>query len=315
MSDLSLPRRRFLQSTLGAGAAALAGGCLEEAPQAGRLVKVWGRRGVGPGQLQKPRAAAVDAAGRIYLVDMTARIQCFDDEGNYLHGWSTPEHATGKPVGLGVDRQGRIVVADTHYFRVLFYTSEGELLTDRTIGGVHGERDGEFGFVTDVAQDSAGCYYVGDYNGADRIQKFSPDGEFLASWGGMGEAPGRFMRPQCLVMDADDVLWVCDACNHRIQKFSTAGELIEVWGERGTAPGKLSYPYCLELDGDGAVYVCEFGNHRVQKLTLAGESIAQWGREGRAPGQLFNPWAIARDQRGRTHILDSYNHRVQTIEL
>lgn len=307
-------RRRMLQTTAAAACAATLG-CEEPPSTTGRLLKVWGRQGVAPGQFQRPRAAVVDAEGRIHLVDMTARIQAFDDEGNYLYGWSTPDHAVGKPVGLGIDSDGRIIVADTHYFRVLFYTPRGELLEDRTIGGTQGAGDGEFGFVTDVAQDSAGCYYVGDYNGADRIQKFSPDGEFLQAWGGMGEAPGQFMRPQCLVMDADDVLWVCDACNHRIQAFSTDGELFKIWGERGTAPGKLAYPYCLELDDAGGMYVCEFGNHRVQHLTLDGETIACWGREGRAEGQLYSPWAIARDLKGRIHVIDSYNHRVQTILL
>jgi hypothetical protein len=33
---------------------------------------------------------AIDAQDNLYLVDMTARIQVFDAEGNYLRGWETP---------------------------------------------------------------------------------------------------------------------------------------------------------------------------------------------------------------------------------
>ena len=99
------------------------------------------------------------------------------------------------------------------------------------------------------------------------------------------------MRPQHLEFDADGLLWVADACNHRIQVFDGDGKLVQDVGQQGTAPGQLQYPYCLVLDGKGHVYVCEYGNHRVQKFTLDGKSVACWGREGRKPGQLFNPWA------------------------
>ena len=76
-----------------------------------------------------------------------------------------------------------------------------------------------------------------------------------------------------MAIDADDRLWVADACNHRVQVFDTNGRLLKLWGTPGSQPGQLSYPYGLLLDGEGHVYVTEFGNHRVQKFTL-GRAIA-----------------------------------------
>jgi DNA-binding beta-propeller fold protein YncE len=293
-------------------------GCDDDAPSTGRLEKVWGRRGVDEGRLQKPRAMTIDSQDHLYIVDMTGRIQVFDDEGEYLRGWRTPEVENGKPTGLSFDLQGNLLVADTHYFRVLTYTPLGQLLSDQTIGGTCGHGPGEFGFVTEALQDSKGNYYVSEYGEWDRIQKFSPDRRFLFQWGGHGSEPGKFIRPQSMAVDGQDRIWVADACNHRIQVFDATGteaRLLQIWGEQGKEPGKLSYPYDLILDGKGHLYVSEFGNSRVQKFTLDGRSLGCWGTPGRRDGELNQPWALVMDSKQRLHVLDTYNHRVQRIRF
>ncbi len=255
-------------------------------------------------------AMAIDAEDQIYVVDMTARIQVFRSDGR-LRAWSTPDHQFGKPTGLSVGIDGRILVADTHYYRIPIYSPEGLLV--QTIGGVQGERPGEFGLVTDAVQDSQGNYYVSEYGEYDRIQKFSPSGQFLAEWGGHGSEPGRFMRPQNLAVDEKDHVWVADACNHRIQEFDSQGRFLQMWGTQGGAAGELHYPYDLVLDSPGTVLVAEFGNHRVQRFTRDGRSLGVWGVQGRGEGQLYNPWALVQDHQGRIHVLDTNNHRVQVI--
>jgi sugar lactone lactonase YvrE len=274
---------------------------------------VWGVQGLEPGQLQKPRALAIDAADQIYLVDMTARIQVFDSEGKYLRGWKTPASVNGRPTGLSIANNGHVWVPDTHYYRVLAYDRDGEPVEAENLGGVMGPGPGEFAWVTDVVEDSEGSIYVSEYGDTDRIQKFSRDGKFLLQWGGTGEEPGQFRRPQSMAVDADDNIWVADACNHRIQVFDKEGKLIKHWGQEGSAPGQLYYPYGLALDGKGHLYICEYGNHRVQKFDLNGKSLGTWGAHGRGPGQLHNPWAIAFDSKGRLYVLDSSNNRVQRV--
>jgi DNA-binding beta-propeller fold protein YncE len=284
----------------------------------GKVEAIWGRRGISKGRLQKPRAMAIDKDDNLYIVDMTARIQVFDREGNYLRGWRTPISENGRPTGMTMDNDGNLLVADTHYFRMLVYTPEGELLNDRILGGTLGQAPGEFGLVTDAIQDSQGNYYISEYGEYDRIQKFTQNGEFLFQWGGHGDGHAEFLRPQNMAIDENDHIWVADACNHRIQVFDATGNeaiQLQCWGEEGTEPGQLKYPYDLAFDGKGHIYVCEWGNHRVQKFTLDGQSVGIWGNIGREQGQLHNPWAMVRDSRGRLHILDTYNHRVQRIRL
>jgi len=293
--------------------ACLASGCVGEMSSDGELDRVWGRRGLSEGRLHKPRAMAIDAQDQVYIVDMTARIQVFDADGKFLRGWQTPTHENGRPSGLTIDQDGRLLVADTHYYRMLVYSPTGELID--TVGGVMGHAPGEFGLVTDAVQDSQGNYYIAEYGEYDRIQKFSSDYEFLLEWGGHGSEPGEFIRPQNMTIDENDHIWVADACNHRIQVFDGEGKLLDHWGQQGSAPGELSYPYDLVFDHQGNLLVCEFGNHRVQKFSRDGKSLGCWGTNGRREGQLHNPWALVCDGDGRVHVLDTNNHRVQRITL
>lgn len=300
------------------GLFAAAAGCNEEKTSEGTLEAVWSERGITDGKFQKPRAIAIDAKDNLYIVDMTARIQVFTPEGEFLRSWQTPESRNGKPSGLSFDNRGNLLVADTHYYRMLVYTPEGKMLEEQTIGGKNGQGPGEFGFVTHAIQDSKNNYYIAEYGEFDRIQKFSPEGKFLFQFGGHGSEPGKFIRPQKMALDKEDHLWVADACNHRIQVFDATGseaKLLTIWGEQGSEPGKLSYPYGILLDHKGHVYVAEFGNHRIQKFTLDGKSLGTFGSAGSRPGELHQPWGLVQDSLGRLHVLDTYNHRVTRCRL
>lgn len=295
--------------------AAACAGCVGSPGGSGQPDLVWGKQGIAPGDFQKPRAIAINSKDELFIVDMTARIQVFDADGKYLRSWRTPVSANGRPTGLSLAKSGRVLVPDTHYYRMLVYEPDGTPVESATIGGTPGHEPGQFGWPTDVAEDSEGNIYISEYGDNDRIQKFSPTGEFLLQWGGTGEELGQFRRPQSIAIDGEDHIFVSDACNHRIQVFDTQGKLIDHWGQEGSGPGDLYYPYGLALGPQGNVYVCEYGNERIQKFTKQGKSLGVWGGRGREPGQLYNPWGIAFDSQGRLHILDSNNHRVQRVNF
>ena len=326
IEPMSTSRRSFLSAAALAGAGALLSGCTGTSDEpAGQPEAVWGRRGLAPGRLNKPRAIAIDKEDLLYIVDFTPRIQVFTGDGKLVRGWQPPDSTNGRPSGLAFDNAGNLLVADAHYYRMLVYTRQGKLLDQQTIGGTCGYGDGEFQFVTDAAQDSQGNYYITQYGEFDRIQKFTREGKFLLSWGEHGHELGQFLRPQKIVIDRADLVWVTDACNHRVQVFDARGseaKLVKSWGVNGHAPGELNYPYDILLDPaalagqpEGHVYLCEFGNHRVQKFTLEGQYIGHFGASGHGPGQLDQPWGIARDSQDRMFVLDSYNHRVQRFRL
>jgi DNA-binding beta-propeller fold protein YncE len=277
---------------------------------------VWGRRGVRGGDLVKPRAIAIDARDRLYIVDWTARIQVFDRDGHFLNRvWTTPDFRNGRPSGLSIDRDGNLLVSDSHYHCLRVYSPDGAEL--KKIGGEAGTGPGQLGYVSDAVQDEDGYYYVAEFGANQRITKLDVRGRFVSSWGSPGAEPGQFARARALALGPDGNLYVADACNHRIQVFTRDGKLVRCWGTPGVEPGQLSYPYDLAFAPGKSprLYVVEYGNHRVQKFTPEGESLGCWGGPGRKPGYLCSPWALAVDSKGRVHVLDSENHRVQRVEF
>lgn len=299
------------------GALTAFSGCLPRGTSAEPDLVI-GSIGIGPGRFQKPRAIAMDALDRLFVVDMTGRIQVLTAEGQSLAQWRTPDIYQGKPTGLTIAPSGNLWVADTHYHRILEYTPEGELLTDRTLGGTQGIGPGEFGLVTDIVIDSQQRRYVSEYGSFDRIQVFDPEDQFIMQWGQTGEAPGDFTRPQCMAVDDQDRIWVADACNHRVQVFEIVegrAKLLDTWGSEGREPGQMRYPYGLLLAPGNRILITEYGNHRVQLLTRSGEPLESWGIAGRSPGQLDQPWASALDSKNRCYVLDSYNHRIQRFQF
>lgn len=326
LRNLAIDRRRCLGQLL-VGSAMTTVGCVPKTP-AGWVDLVWGRRGLSDGRFLKPRAATVDSQDQLYIVDTTGRIQVFDVDGNHLRTWSTPQTENGRPTGLAfrstttIDRGAAtasdvLLVADTHYYRVLCFDPKGQLMADQQIGGQAGTGPGEFAFVTDAVTDDEGCLYVGEYGDSDRIQKFSPEGEFICQWGGTGREPGRFVRPQSLVVDGR-TLWIVDACNHRIAAYDldeSTPKLMSVFGEEGDRPGQFYYPYDLVIDQDGTLVICEYGNQRLQRVARDGSPLNQWGGPGHDVGQLYQPWALVMDSTRRVHVIDSNNHRVQRLAV
>ncbi|MBI4604373.1 MAG: hypothetical protein HY721_20630 [Planctomycetes bacterium] len=277
---------------------------------------VVGSKGTSPGKLLHPRALAVDpGTNRLYAVDRSGRVQLFTAEGTHVLEWRLPEHKQGQPVGIAVEADGSVLVSDTHYHRILRYAPGGSRIIAQW--GSEGTGPGQFTFVRDVAVDSEGCVYAGDYGGLnDRIQKFTRGGDLLLEWGGRGEEPGRFQRPEGMAVErrgAGETILVADCANHRVQRFTRDGRLVAVIGRLGRGAGELRYPQSVAVGRDGSLFVSEWGNNRIQRFDAAGRSLGTWGAPGRAEGELSTPWDIATGPDDRIYVADYGNHRVQVL--
>lgn len=292
----------------------MVGGCEErdQSPGASTVLRIFGRTGLGPVEFSYPRASFVGLDGLYYVVDKVGRIQVLTATGEFVREWTMPEVAAGKPTGFGMGPEGRIYIADTHYARVAIYEPDGTLV--RMIGGQRGRGPGQFIMPTDVAVDADGFIFVGEYGGNDRISKFSPEGDYLFSFGQPGNGPGELQRPQALVFDREGVLWVADSCNHRICSFTRGGEFLAAFGQSGRAPGQMRFPYGLDWLADGTLVVAEYGNSRIQRFDRAGRSLGTWGSAGRRPGELAYPWSVSVGPRDQLFVLDSGNNRVQVLK-
>ncbi len=76
----------------------------------GKLLKTWGTKGTGPGQLAQPHALAMDSQGRLFVGDRSNnRIQIFDQDGKVLAHWSQ----FSRPSGIYIDKDDVIYVTDS----------------------------------------------------------------------------------------------------------------------------------------------------------------------------------------------------------
>jgi len=193
----------------------------------GELLKTWGSIGAEEGQFSTPAGVAVDSAGCVYVVEASSwpfvargnetvpggmRVQKFDADGNFIRAWGAYGFGEGffnVPVGIAVDRDNRVLVADTHNSRVQAFDCDGVFLR---AWGTHGETDGQMNCPQGIAVHPCGDVFVADTLN-NRVQRFSPSGEWLATMGGAGD----FWLPCGIAFDRGGVMAVADTMNQRIR--------------------------------------------------------------------------------------------------
>ncbi|NTV81008.1 MAG: 6-bladed beta-propeller, partial [Candidatus Aminicenantes bacterium] len=93
----------------------------------------------------------------------------------------------------------------------------------RKIGDIDTEDENvAFNYPADVAVDGDGNIYILDAANS-RIQKFGPDGRFLATIGRKGQGPGEFIFPDAIGFDKDGNLIVADSAQARIHVIIDGG--------------------------------------------------------------------------------------------
>ena len=94
----------------------------------------------------------------------------------------------------------------------------------RKIGDIDTEDEHlAFNYPADVAVDKAGNIYILDAANA-RVQKFGPDGKYLATIGRKGQGPGEFIFPDAIDFDKDGNLVVADSAQKRIHVIVGGGQ-------------------------------------------------------------------------------------------
>lgn len=128
-------------------------------------------------------------------------------------------------------------VADTisvHTVSGQVWPSDGELVSEVSIGVLDGAPEYQFGQVRALAVDSPGNIYVLDGHGPV-IRKYGPDGTYMYDVGREGEGPGEYKRPDSgLVFTPDGRLVLRDPGNGRISIYSPDGDYLDSWPVAGS---------------------------------------------------------------------------------
>jgi C1A family cysteine protease/DNA-binding beta-propeller fold protein YncE len=178
-----------------------------------------------------------------------------------------------------------------------------------TFGGTYGSGLGEFNSIGGIAVDGFGNYVVSDtFN--NRVQVFSPSGEFITTFGSQGSANGQFSQPFGIAIDNARNYVVSDTFNNRVQVFSSYGNYLNQIGSYGSANGQFVAPYGVAVDLNGNYVIADSGNNRVQVITPSGIYVNQFSGGNI---QFNNPRGIAIDLNGNYIVADTGNNIVQVI--
>ena len=100
-----------------------------------------------------------------------------------------------------------------------------------------------FGILEDVLIDDSGLVFILDSQ-TSNVKVFSPEGKYIASYGGQGEGPGEFRNPGSLVTMPDSSLGVVSKGLAKIIKLGT---------ETGYSRGNV---YAEGVEGGPALFGC-----------------------------------------------------------
>ncbi|MBI1297268.1 hypothetical protein GC175_20145 [bacterium] len=273
---------------------------------------------VRPTTLFEPSGMVVDpATGRIFVADTgNARVLSWPSQAAQVNGGAAdlvigkPDFTTyfyqaefglnmGRPVGLALDSQGNLYVAEAQESLVLIYTQPFTNGMDAAL--IIRELNNPLA----LALDSQDNLYVADtfnhrvlfYETPLADQDITPD-RIFGQPDMAGTDPNRggnisadtLHYPSGVALDAADNLYVSDSNNHRLLVYlaasgdTTADVVFGQMGDfttgeankGGISAESLNYPYGLLVDGFGNLYVADSDNNRVlgYAAPLATDTVA-----------------------------------------
>jgi DNA-binding beta-propeller fold protein YncE len=170
--------------------------------------------------------------------------------------------------------------------------------------GAPGSGDGQFNLPWGLTVGSNGDVYVADW-GNDRIQRFAPNGAFVASYGEPGRGDGQFTRPASVAVDPEGYMYIADWGNERVQVLAPDGGFVQnlrgeatlsTWAsnflninkEEGAARARANLEPEIALNPDDPH---EVSSH-IEKY-------------------FWSPMSVKLDEEGQLYVTESNRHRIQ----
>lgn len=220
-----------------------------------------------------------------------------------IHIWSEQHDVEGshlkKPHGIGMDRDGNILIADQGANMVHRYSREGQYLGQ--IGEGAGRDPGKFGEPREVQSDPEGRIFVTDSKGdRPRVQVFSHEGKFLQIFAEKGRLPGMLLRAHGMGFNRARDLFVVDVDNMRVNVYDQHGKSLRDWGREGILPGEFNAPHGLFVDRSGDVFVTGYYGP-TQKFNGYGDFVREFAHGDPPDGAVYFH-SVAGDKWGNAYL-------------
>jgi tripartite motif-containing protein 71 len=291
-------------------------------------------KGVYP-RFDRPMGAAFGLDGRIYVTDTGHNRVCvFDSSGAFLFEFGTfgvakplpgakNTWAPGRinyPVGIDVDQDGSVYVADFRNDQIQVFDPEGKPLRSfpdpqKSVGKGSSGQDGTGIAVTDVAVRGGKVYATDTF----QVFVFNADGSLARQFGKPGLAPGDLDHPNGVAVGEDGTVYVSDSNHARVTAFTSEGKLKWNLGRPPSTSADatssvFSLPRGITALDSGDLVVVDAFNFDLARVSAAGKLVGRYGERGVEPGQFNFPNDV--DALGnRLVVADKENNRVQVVEI
>jgi sugar lactone lactonase YvrE len=310
-------------------------------------------------QLNAPSAVAVDVLRNLYIADTrNNRIRRVDTDRRIstIAGTGSPGFSgdggpavaaqLNQPLGVAVDVQGNLYIADTLNQRIRKVDLFGRISTIAGTGSNGFSGDGgpavqaQLSRVVGLAVDFFGNVYAADVDN-NRIRKIDPLGRITTVAGsaaggfagdGRRATAAQLNQPRDVAVDGLGQLYIADTSNNRIRRVNLSGIISTVAGNgeagfsgdgRVATEASLNFPRGVAMDQAGQVYIADMMNNRIRMVNFQGViSTAVGNGEPGFSGDggpalhasLHFPRDIHVTPNGEIFIADLDNHRVRKVK-
>jgi sugar lactone lactonase YvrE len=313
--------------------------------------------------LSFPAGIAVGLDGTLYIADSGNRVvREITPTGNIFtiagkpgrtgfegDGGSATQATLNLPIGVAVDANGTVYIADSGSHRIRKVSPAGIITSVAGNGlccfGGDGQlaTDADFTPPYGIAVDRSGNLYIADRDN-QRIRRVDGHNGRVTTVAGIGvrgydgdggpATKALLANPIGVAVGPDGSVFIADQENHRIRRMDVATGIISTVagnglqahsgdGERATE-ASLNFPAGVATDAQGNLYISDTGNQRIRLVeastglinTLAGTGRYGFSGDGgpATKADLANPTSLAFDQEGNLYVADTDNHRVRKVE-
>lgn len=217
------------------------------------------------------------------------------------------------PLGIDVDGQGRVYVADSGNHRVQAFTAKGEFLFAFAIPA----KLGHLADPTDVAVNKAGtlCYVADNDNHYilvyDLVEK-----RMTGSMGTPGAEKFEFRYPFLLDLHQDKYLYIVDVINTRVQVVSSEGKFVTFLGGWGVEKGEFFRPKGVAVDNKGRAFVSDSYMGVIQSFDITGafRSVVGDAKTGKVK-KFTSPVGLHIDHDNRLYVVEMFAEKIGVYRL
>lgn len=258
-----------------------------------------------------------DAEGKIYIHHTgSPSTFVFEPDGTFVRAFGEAYAVGAHGMHLNRETDGEFLyLATTSLGFVAKTTLTGEELLRIETPPRPDIYDDEKHFVpTEVTVGPDGTIYIADGYGQNWVHRYTQSGDYMDSFGGPGEEPGKLNCPHGIMLDersGTPRILVSDRGNVRLQYFSLAGQ------HEGVISGMLRHP-CTTIEWKKHLFIPDL----FSRLTILGPEdglVAHladwpdcWKREGWPnlpksewqPGKVSSPHDLHVDTAGNIYLAE-----------